>query len=131
MKNFVILASALLLFTTAVAENHTVKFSVNPPLVCSNCENKVKENLRFEKGVKAVKPSAKKGEIEVTYDDSKTSIEGLQAGFKKIGYDASLIPVEICNDGNSSIQGVPCCNEAPEAACCKETPAAACCGAGK
>ena len=29
-------------------------FSVQPRMHCQNCENKIKSNLRFEKGVKAV-----------------------------------------------------------------------------
>ena len=80
--------------TSTYSENKTVKFSVEPPLVCQNCENKVKTNLRFEKGVKSINPSAKKGEIEVTFDDTKTDIIKLKEGFRKIGYEASLIETE-------------------------------------
>lgn len=89
MKKVIILGVLAMLAAGAYAENKTVTFKVNPPLVCSNCENKVKDNIRFEKGVKSVKPSAKKGVVEITYDDSKTNVETLKKGFKKIGYEAT------------------------------------------
>lgn len=117
MKKFLIATAALMLFLAANAENQTVKFSVNPPLVCNNCENKVKDNLRFEKGVKGVKPSAKKGEVEVTYDDSKTDVEHLKEGFKKIGYDATVIEPEVCPEEGAT---PACCTQQPESACCAE-----------
>ena len=90
MKKIIIVSISLFIFTFAQAENKTVNFTVNPPLVCHNCENKVKENIRFEKGVKSVKPSAKKGMIEITYDDSKTDEEKLSQALKKIGYEARV-----------------------------------------
>lgn len=106
MKKLLLISCALFLAASLYAENKTVSFSVNPPLVCNNCEAKVKDNLRFEKGVKSVKPSAKKGYVEVTYDDAKTDLEGLKQGFKKIGYEAT--PIE--QEPASEITVAPCCS---------------------
>lgn len=89
MKKLFLIVVLLVSFCIVKAENKTIKFTVEPPLVCTNCENKVKENLRFEKGVKSVKPSAKNGEVVIVYDDSKTTPEKLKEGFKKIGYTAT------------------------------------------
>lgn len=113
MKKFLIFTVLSILTSGSVwAEKRTVSFTVNPPLVCNNCENKVKDNLRFEKGVTAVKPSAKEGMVVVTFDDNKTNVDALKEGFKKIGYEAS----EIQPDENSE----------------KTTPActSSCCGGG-
>ena len=33
----------------------TVVFTTTPQMHCANCEAKIKGNLRFEKGVKAIK----------------------------------------------------------------------------
>ena len=105
MKKFLMLIAVFLYCGSLFAENRTVKFSVNPPLVCNNCENKVRENLRFEKGVKAVKPSAKEAEVSITYDDRKTDVEKLKEGFKKIGYEATELPdpeaAQTTHSGNS------------------------------
>ena len=113
-----LLAMSVLIFfgLAAKAENRTVFFSVNPPLVCNNCETKMKENIRFEKGVKSVKPSAKKGTVEIVYDDSKTHISNLVAGFKKIGYEATEIDMTPLKDD-------VICNE--EEICCGST--SSCC----
>ena len=94
MKKYLFLAVVLFSFIGMHAETKTVVFEVNPPLVCNNCETKVKENIRFEKGVKTVKPSAEKGVIEISYDDTKTDVEKLQKGLKKIGYEATVAPAE-------------------------------------
>ncbi|MDE6052102.1 MAG: heavy-metal-associated domain-containing protein, partial [Paramuribaculum sp.] len=32
----------------------TAVFTVNPHMTCQNCENKIKSNLRFEKGVNSI-----------------------------------------------------------------------------
>ena len=127
MKKILVLAFALMIFASAGAENRTVTFTVNPPLVCNNCETKVKDNIRFEKGVKAVKPSFKKGIVEVTYDDSKTNVPALVEGFKKIGYDATICEPVPCEPTVCPESGAPCCNQSPQAPCCNETPVAPCC----
>lgn len=121
-KLLTLLCCAFLICGAAYAENKTVTFTVDPPLVCNNCENKVKENIRFEKGVKAVKPSAKKGIVEVTYDDKKTDVGALKEGFKKIGYNASELEPTVCPEAPA-----PCCSESPAPACCTESPAQGCC----
>lgn len=107
MKKVLILAVIALFGITVFAENKTVSFSVNPPLVCNNCENKVKDNIRFEKGVKSVKPSAKKALVELTYDDTKTDVPTLIAAFKKIGYDAMLIEAQVCPENTDGA----CCGK--------------------
>ncbi len=56
---------------------------------CQNCENKIKSNLRFEKGVSKVETDLKSQKITVSYDASKTSAEAITKSFKKIGYTAT------------------------------------------
>ncbi len=51
----------------------TVVFATN--MRCGNCVKKVKENLSFAKGVKALDVSLEKQQITVTYDAAKTSVE--------------------------------------------------------
>ena len=95
MKKIFTLAFSLMLACGVFAETKTANFTVNPQMSCQNCENKIKENMRFENGVKSVKPSAKSGIVEITYDDAKTDVAQLQDGFKKIGYQAT--PVDATN----------------------------------
>ena len=108
MKKILVLAAFAFFLINANAEKKTVNFTVEPALVCHNCEVKVKDNLRFEKGVKAVKPSAEKGIVEVTFDDKKTDVSHLKEGFRKIGYEATPVEEgpEVCPEPTSA----PCCN---------------------
>lgn len=116
MKKIILLTIGIMLSLSGLAESKTVVFTVEPPLVCGNCEKKVKENLRFEKGVKSVKPSAKKAEVEVVYDDTKTDIDHLKEGFSKIGYKAA-----IKEDNSEALSCGSCVKEQP----CEST---SCCG---
>ena len=66
----------------------TVTFTSN--LHCSNCAKKVKENIAFEKGVKALEVSVENHSIKISYDASKTDVEKLAAAIRKLGYSAEL-----------------------------------------
>ena len=58
---------------------------------CSNCENKVKKNISFEKGVKKLETDVKTRTVTVTYDAEKTDIQKLKEGFAKFKYEAKVI----------------------------------------
>lgn len=62
-----------------------------PQMHCENCENKIKKNLRFEKGVKKIETSLKEQTVTVTYDATKTDVKKLQAAMKDIGYDTKVV----------------------------------------
>lgn len=69
----------------------TVIFTTTPQMHCENCENKVKNNLRFEKGVKAIDTSIENQTVTVKYDADKTTVDKLQKGFTKFGYTARQV----------------------------------------
>ena len=58
---------------------------------CENCERKVKNNIRFEKGVKELATELKTKTVTITYDAEKTNVKNLQAGFKKFEYEAEFV----------------------------------------
>lgn len=58
---------------------------------CGNCENKVKKNISFEKGVKKLETDLKTRTVTVTYDAEKTDIQKLKEGFAKFKYEAKVI----------------------------------------
>ncbi len=68
----------------------TVVFTVDPQMHCENCENKIKKNMRFEKGVKDIQASAADQTVTIKYDPEKTSEAALIQGFEKIGYTATV-----------------------------------------
>ena len=68
-----------------------VVMTPTPQMHCANCENKIKNNLRFEKGVVAIETSIPEQTVSVTYNAKKTNVATLQAAMKKIGYDTHVV----------------------------------------
>lgn len=62
-----------------------------PEMHCESCENKIKSNMRFEKGVKKIETNLERQEVSITYDPKKNNVEGLRSAMKKIGYDTKVV----------------------------------------
>lgn len=84
----VIFAAVALGAAAKAPADTTVYFTVEPPMSCVNCENKIKTNLRYEKGVKAIEASAEKGTVAVTFNPAKTNVDRIVLAFGKVGYKA-------------------------------------------
>ena len=86
-----LVAMLVMLMVSAVTfakDIKTVVFTTTPQMHCENCENKIKNNLRFEKGVKEITTSVDNQTVTVKYDADKTTPDKIQQGFKKFGYEA-------------------------------------------
>ena len=55
-------------------EIKTVVFTTTPQMHCAACENKIKNNLRFEKGIKNIETSVPNQTVTVKYNANKTTI---------------------------------------------------------
>ena len=73
---------------TPKKETKTVVFNVG--LHCQNCVKKVKENISFEKCVKALEVDLEKKTVTITYDPAKTNEATLRKAIEKLGYTCSL-----------------------------------------
>lgn len=90
MKRFLTLAFAMVMaISIMAAEKATVYFKVSPEMSCQNCENRIKTNLRYQKGVKEVNTCLCEQVVTVSYDPTKTTPEKIAASFQKIGYTAT------------------------------------------
>ena len=69
----------------------TVVVTTQPQMHCSGCEDKIKGNLRFEKGVKQIECSIDEQRVTITYDADKTSSEKIIQSFGKFGYKATEV----------------------------------------
>ena len=80
---------ALALAASCFAKNiKTVVLTTNPEMHCTGCEKKIKENIRFEKGVKSIKTNLDTKTVTIEDDADKTNVEAIIKGFKKINYEA-------------------------------------------
>ncbi len=91
MKQTILITLMALLFNLGGGELRVLVLTPTPQMHCENCENKIKNNMRFEKGVKKVETSIEKQQVTITYDPSKNTVEGLQSGMKKIGYETQVV----------------------------------------
>lgn len=84
---------ALLMMTVCMfaKDVKTVVLTTLPQMSCENCENRIKGNLRFEKGVKDIQTSVPEQKVTVSYDAEKTSPEKIIKAMKKIGYQATVV----------------------------------------
>lgn len=90
-KLITLLAVLFLCIATAMAKDfRTVVFKVEQ-MVCQNCEKKVKDNIKFEKGLKNFSIDLPNKVVTITYDAEKTNVEQLKAGFKKFKYEAVVL----------------------------------------
>lgn len=69
----------------------TVVLTTNPQMHCAKCEKKIKENIRFEKGIKSIKTNLSAKTVTIEYDADKTTVPDIIKGFKKIKYEAKEV----------------------------------------
>ena len=98
----------------------TVVLKTQPEMHCENCEKKIKDNIRFEKGVKSIKTDLKTKTVTVEYDAEKTNVQNIIKGFKKIKYEASEATAasagkKDCCKGEKKHEG---CGDRKKADCC-------------
>ena len=89
-QTLLILLSSLMLMASG-KDLRVLVMTPTPQMHCENCENKIKSNMRFEKGVKKVETDLEKQHVTITYDPKKNTVAGLQAGMKKIGYETKVV----------------------------------------
>lgn len=68
----------------------TTTFVSSTKIQCENCVRRIKENLRFVKGVKDIDVSLEKQTITVTYDRDKTGDDAFKTALKKINYNVTV-----------------------------------------
>ena len=85
------IVASLLIMAGAAKEMRVVVMTTTPQMHCENCENKIKKNIRFEKGVTSIETSIAEQTVTITYDAAKNNPKALQAAMKKIGYDTKVL----------------------------------------
>lgn len=91
MKQVLILMMTALLLAVGGKELRQLVLTPTPVMHCQSCEDKIKGNMRFEKGVVNIETDRVKQTVTITYDPRKTNVETLQAAMKKIGRDTQVV----------------------------------------
>ena len=106
MKKIMLMA-AMVLAAMSVAAKDIKKLVVTttPIMYCENCENKVKNGMRFVKGVKKIETSVSDQTVTITYDADKNNEETIIKSFGKIGYKAEKVEKENTHPLTPPIKG--------------------------
>ncbi len=92
MKRLVIIAAlAANVVAVGAKDIKTVVFTTQPQMHCQNCENRIKNGVRFVKGVKKIETNVEQQTVTIEYDADKTTTENIKKGFKKIGYEVRQV----------------------------------------
>lgn len=75
-------------------KNDLVTVCYQSNMDCHECESKLNNYLKFEKGVKDLKVDLKSNTIKVVYKSGKNTPENVAKGIKKLGYEAKQITGE-------------------------------------
>ncbi len=72
MKKIMTVTAMLVFAISMFAKDiKTVVFTTLPQMHCENCENKIKGNLRFEKGIKQITTSVPDQKVTIEYDAAR------------------------------------------------------------
>ena len=100
-KVFILSAMMLTAMVTLAKDIKTVVVTTNPEMHCENCENKIKGNLRFEKGIKNIITDLKTKTVTIEYDADKTNVQNIIKGFEKIKYEATEVKKDTAKEQKS------------------------------
>ena len=100
-KVFILSAMMLTALVTLAKDIKTVVVTTNPEMHCENCENKIKSNLRFEKGIKNIITDLKTKTVTIEYDADKTNVQNIIKGFEKIKYEATEVKKDTAKEQKS------------------------------
>lgn len=99
-------AAAMLCCASVIAKDMKVLVvKTSPEMHCENCENKIKNNIRFTAGVKKIVTDLEKKLVAVTYDADKTDAKTIVAAFKKIGYTATIVSDKAQESKHTPVDG--------------------------
>lgn len=91
-KASIIIAALIMSAGTIMAKDiQTLTVTPQPKMHCSNCETRIKNFLKFEKGIKKIVTNVDAQKITVTYDADKTTEEAIIETFNKNNYEVEKI----------------------------------------
>ena len=92
MKKLVLFFAIMIMALTVAGKDiKTLVLTTNPQMHCENCENKIKNNIRFEKGVKSIETDIAAQTVTIVYDADKTTEDAIIQAFANINYTARKV----------------------------------------
>ena len=109
MKKLIFLVPMIMVaFLGEAKDLKTLRVTTQPQMSCSNCENKIKKNIRFEKGIHQISTDLKGQVVTIEYDADKTDEDKIIKAFEKIKYKAVKLEGD-CKESSSAKTSADCC----------------------
>ena len=121
-KTFFTLVMLLMAVVANAKDIKTVVLTTDPIMHCANCEAKIKENLKYCKGIKSIETNVEQQSVTIQYDADKTSPDAFIKSLKKANYTAT--EKKACG-GCKAAEQKACCGGCKEKAAGEQK---ACCG---
>lgn len=90
-KQILLIAMMMGALVVTAKDLRTLRVTTEPVMTCQNCENKIKKNIRFEKGVTKISTDIKAQVVTIIYDADKTDLDKLIKAFDKIKYKVTVL----------------------------------------
>ena len=95
MKKIIITMALAIVSITTFAQKaksaDTLQITTIPQMHCSNCEKKIKGNIRFVKGVKKIDTSISNQTVTIVYEPKKSNYQDFVKAFENIGYSIEKV----------------------------------------
>lgn len=123
MKKVLFTAIMLIMAVVASAKDiKTVVLTTTPVMNCEKCAAKIKENLKYCKGVQEININVEHQAIAIKYDADKTNVDTFVQSLKKINYTATEKKCDgSCKQAEAAHKCSGDCKKKAEAeGCCKK-----------
>ena len=94
MKHLLMIVATVLLVAAGGRDLRVLVLSPTPVMHCEKCEETIKSNLRFEKGVVKIVTDREHQTVAITYNPAKTTPDKIRDAMKKIGRDTRVVSDE-------------------------------------
>lgn len=132
-----VLFTAIMLFVAVMAnakDIKTVVLTTTPVMNCEKCAAKIKENLKYCKGIQDININVEHQAIAIKYDADKTNVNAFVQSLKKINYTATEKKCDgSCKHAEAAHKAQGCCKSEKkcDGKCKSEKKAEGCCKSEK
>lgn len=94
-KLIAIMAAVCFTATCFAKDIKIVVLNTDPQMHCANCESKIKNNIRFEKGIKEIETNLADKTVTIKYDADKTTVEKIMLDLPRFIIQLLLLKMRV------------------------------------
>lgn len=95
MKKIKMITVLLVFMMASIANAQVATVKIKTSAICTQCKEKIENDLSFEKGVKSANLDVDSKIVTVIYNTKKTDEQKIRIAVTKIGYDADTLKADV------------------------------------